>query len=753
MSLPMDHLKEPLLANDNGAGDVLQKATFRPNDGSTNSTAIRTRTETCQLLFEECQKNCLSSNDDWIGKMSATFNWWSLGIGAAKSGQSSLDNRVQTRDDVRNVIISLLDSLETSLYNCTRLANAQFPVQHLQTEPKDVDDGVKRQQGSINPDWDEQFYYIKSTLQYLSKISASIRKSGTKFRHQRVDRLLEERAPKLEEFRRYLHWIVLIGPTKSHLLNSLIYRYTSTGEHIWKKSWITLKAYLTDEKRLSAVQKRLIQANLVRRNRFEIYFNMYLRKLEGGQGMMTGEAAKKATVAPKPASTMRPENAPDRPRPNIAPGKKNASSEKAVSVEKTGLSSQPATGIGTFIMPQPPTAQGARSVSTKFSQGALKQDYPKCPITEEGAFWCPYCAQPLDSSYSGRKRDKRWRGHVTEDLSPYVCIYADCDMPDVMYLSSDQWKTHLGDSHSVPRWICDSCWLCSESPENFGFDSRKDWVDHTLSVHDGEFESDDLDDLADSSRRSVIPPVPCPLCYDGTPPLHPETDGHLAEHLHAFALQALPWEATGPDDDTQASVGSGIRNHFHSTSDEHSEGEAGQNTDTSANLAKNMVLVKAQDILKYSQDLLRSKRLDTKLGDWAEPLIADLIYELSTSRFRSYGDDMMHEISVHFDVIQRLLDRLRDGFDFSDFQAIHNIGLDLSEATSSLRAFVTLAEKSLDRPRAEETNSEDEMSDSNVECELTEQGRKEFLLANNRARLLGYSGIPGRPATGDKSNK
>ncbi|KAK6859589.1 hypothetical protein PG995_003225, partial [Apiospora arundinis] len=716
----MDQIKEPLLANDKGAGvSVLQKATSRPNDGGTNSMAIRARTEACQLLFEECQKHCLSFEDDWIDKMSAAFNWWSLGIGAAKSGQSSLDSRVQARDDVKNVIVSLLDSLETSLYNCIQLANAQLGIKHIpQTDAEDVHHAVKRAHGNT-PHWNEQIYYIKSTLQYLSKISTSIRKSGTKFRHQRVDSLLEERSPELEEFRRYLSWIILIGPREMQLLNYLIHRYTSTNELIWKKIWIILKAYLSGEKRLSQVQKRLIDANLVRRNRFDMYYSIYLRKLGSGKGTMPGETENKATVAPKATSATKPNPATERPRHDPTSQQKDDVPQQTTIVENTVLSSQPATGIGTFVMPQPPTAQGARSVSTKFSQGALKQDYPKCPIAEETAFWCPYCAQPLDASYSGRRRDKRWRGHVTEDLGPYVCIYADCNTPDVMYLSTDHWKEHLENSHSVYRWICDACWLCSDRPEDFEFDARKDWVVHTLSVHDGEFEQEDLDELAEASRRSVIPPVSCPLCFENSPPLHPGTDGHIAEHLHAFALQALPWETTSPDDGTRVSVGSAIRSSVNSTSDGNSESE--ETTGFNANDANKMVLVKVQDVLEYSQNLLQSERLDKRLGDWAEPLIADLGYELSTGSFHLYNDDMIHEISIHLDGIQRLFDRIRDDFDFHDFQAIHDIELDLSEATSSLRAFVGIAEKTLVRPLARGINREDAISDSSLKYQPTEK--------------------------------
>jgi uncharacterized protein YukJ len=78
---------------------------------------IMHRTKTCQALFEDCQQYPVLCEGDWFDQMSARFNWWSLGIGADKSGHSSLDHRVRTRDDVRNILVSLLDSLTISLRN------------------------------------------------------------------------------------------------------------------------------------------------------------------------------------------------------------------------------------------------------------------------------------------------------------------------------------------------------------------------------------------------------------------------------------------------------------------------------------------------------------------------------------------------------------------------------------------------------------------------------------------------------------
>lgn len=59
--------------------------------------------------------------------------------------------------------------------------------------------------------------------------------------------------------------------------------------------------------------------------------------------------------------------------------------------------------------------------------------------------------------------------------------------------------------------------------------------------------------------QAVVPSVSCPLCVRGTPLLQPETDSHIAKHLHSFTLQTLSWGNIGPDDDAQIYVDSDIK--------------------------------------------------------------------------------------------------------------------------------------------------------------------------------------------------
>ena len=113
-------------------------------------TGIRRRTENCQDLFDKCQQTPALSEGDWFHQMSAKFNWWSLGIGAGKSGHFSLDHRVRNRKDIRDELISLLDSLIMSLMNCIDIGKLDSPIS-THWSPNSITEGKHTRQSRKSP--------------------------------------------------------------------------------------------------------------------------------------------------------------------------------------------------------------------------------------------------------------------------------------------------------------------------------------------------------------------------------------------------------------------------------------------------------------------------------------------------------------------------------------------------------------------------------------------------------------------------
>ena len=135
------------------------------------------------------------------------------------------------------------------------------------------------------------------------------------------------------------------------------------------------------------------------------------------------------------------------------------------------------------------------------------------------------------------------RGHVAQDLSPYICIFEDCETAYDLYKSQGEWMAHLKEKHVDTKWVCD---LCSGDDEEHFFDSMMEWQAHVSGLHTGSFPMDQIEELGTMSQRHLLRQISCPLCghFD---PSSSDAYEHIALHLHSFALKALPWDTLGED--------------------------------------------------------------------------------------------------------------------------------------------------------------------------------------------------------------
>lgn len=157
-----------------------------------------------------------------------------------------------------------------------------------------------------------------------------------------------------------------------------------------------------------------------------------------------------------------------------------------------------------------------------------------------------------------------------QDLQPYSCILEDCPSPDDLYGSRKDWETHMQKIHSADKWIC---YVCTQTPQIF--ETAVEYETHLLesAIHADTFTEDQLPFLVEDGRTPTMPDFKtCPLCnwserhaeFDELPgqqsPIHnlktTNIQDHVAEHLHSFALQALPDLKEGDADSLHTSVGS-----------------------------------------------------------------------------------------------------------------------------------------------------------------------------------------------------
>ncbi|KAG5744879.1 hypothetical protein H9Q70_012424 [Fusarium xylarioides] len=584
---------------------------------------IREKTRVCKDAFQRCLEIQDLSEDDWIEQKSAEFNWWISGLNADKIGPGSLDSRLMLRPDVRDVVVDLLGGLIMALSKCEDIAEEEdiaendslqesssdsqhLTIGELNRTPSpwsDMSDGTGTEARSSAADesekavsdlYQEQKFYIETSIEILIRIHAAIKKSGLKFRNQRADddlaraeeryqneksRLGEHKAlygsdPSISEherFRRFLTRLVLRNGYKEGLLRSIesnIHRFIikhgpEVNDHPYlnrqRKLLVVFRAYLYDASRLTPIQRRLINANVVRRNRL-----IHAGNAEKAQPRTKNDEPQLLQRLPI-ANEVTPQSQAEKRKldhpgqvPAAAPSYTPPISRKSfVSQAATGLASN--FSITTALVPMKKT----KSAATKMSARVATIDYPKCPATK-GPFPCPYCPSILSHAYTERTK---WRAHVSQDLCAYVCIFENCESPDDMYTSTYEWMSHMAKCHSAMEWVCTECsknaQKAVENAANHSFKDSWDLKAHILSLHPEMHESEVPLMVQAGNRPIGIQRVACPLCRpglvsnatgekDGTP-VHPEIcveeiglvhleeDEHIATHIHEFSPQAFPW--------------------------------------------------------------------------------------------------------------------------------------------------------------------------------------------------------------------
>ncbi|KAI8686068.1 hypothetical protein NCS55_00281300 [Fusarium keratoplasticum] len=528
------------------------------------------RTEECLSLFQDASRHQALADDDWFEDRAADFVWWSHGLKAQKTGRSSLDYRLRDRPDIQKVIAGLLDSLAQALKECLQPDEGQGSI-HGDHEDEasefdnsssgsswsDFSDEVnqskdKDEADTPNTEDSDPRFYIETNLKLLAKISIAIRRSGAKLRYLKADAYLKDHPDDDEytQLRSHLFFLILVGSYEQKLFGEL--RRRAINEQLPKAVEIVIRSWIVDPSRVTSNQQRLVETNITRRNRIA-YARRFISK--GAVPTKSKEAAAPTIVpSPLPDAVLRPAKEPSTfgadaqepfqiadPIQALPISPEPAKSLTAKTLTATELGSQFVLPV---IVPFEPK-KGAMSVATKMTQTGIKQDYPACP-GKKGSFQCPYCVQVLSEDYTTKSR---WRGHVAQDLNPYSCIYQDCPDSHDLYATREEWIKHIRSKHNEERWVCDDCIFESDQDDEFIFDNQELWEIHMRSLH--SCPDDRLTLLCSMSKRKLVELAECPLCKRPCGHSRPDEDDHIAEHLHSWALRALPWDLN-PDDEASS---------------------------------------------------------------------------------------------------------------------------------------------------------------------------------------------------------
>lgn len=138
------------------------------------------------------------------------------------------------------------------------------------------------------------------------------------------------------------------------------------------------------------------------------------------------------------------------------------------------------------------------------------------------------------------------RKHVLHDLCPYICVFEDCQTPDLLYRTSKLWTQHLDTEHISEIWRCN---ICDNLPEQVpqSFESSGEFEQHLFHNHTDALSHDELQLVIKFGSLREPESIDCCMFCGWVPLEASETNrhellGHVAtEHLQKYAMLSLPW--------------------------------------------------------------------------------------------------------------------------------------------------------------------------------------------------------------------
>lgn len=214
----------------------------------------------------------------------------------------------------------------------------------------------------------------------LSRITMSIRNAGTNARIQKADASYDPDHPQIKSLSQHLQLLLLVKPSKNGTLQA---RASSQGNLVLSSRDDTI---VIDQNSLTAIQKRIINANLKRRNRF-LYAQRHATKLSERH-----QVPSKWISAPRKL-----------PLPPVLNALKVSKEEHGA---PQGCSATTATEVQDPIAL--PTQASAQPATTVISTISSRVTYPRPPPlkSDQNLFQCPCCYQTLSTSMS---RGSQWK--------------------------------------------------------------------------------------------------------------------------------------------------------------------------------------------------------------------------------------------------------------------------------------------------------------------------------------------------------
>ncbi|KAI8712719.1 C3H1-type domain-containing protein [Fusarium sp. LHS14.1] len=479
----------------------------------------------CLESFQQCLFSASSVHPREVSMVEdqlARFSSWASSIGVFAPGSASMDHRLRYASEVQSVVTGLLESLNYRVQTCSK-ALAQL------VEPSTTDVFT-----ATNDRLGQSFLDIAAEITRLNKISNTIRRASKDTQvlkasnFQIKDDEGENTEPLLlSHFEHHIgDWFPGISETiRQRLARAMLLR----RKRILYRRHRQGDSSIRSEKAISQTSVTLPNAQPGAGSSLQT-----MSKKKSEKAAINRPASKVAPSQVKSATTLAPEKF-----------KMVSSSPSVVSASKTIASGKhqvltypPAPGFAAKRRYEKLKSQ--RIVEAAESTEHNLQELLESDLRAIGEIICPYCLYALPASEVFDER--KWQNHVKNDLDPYVCLFEDCDQPDVLYTHSDEWLGHLHQHGKV--------WRCSSHREMGPFSTLEDYMKHMREVHDTKLNDRQLRVVANrNSRKSSKLFSSCPLCGRVESEVDGRLEDHLAGHLRSLALKSLPsYQDEVPDD-------------------------------------------------------------------------------------------------------------------------------------------------------------------------------------------------------------
>lgn len=477
----------------------------------------------CERIFDLCFPRDDITEHDWVVNRRVDFSLWIDMMGAGASGRASLDARLESRPREAALTKSMLSRFLDYLNRLEKAAS----VSAFKDAKRDID----------------------SAIENLTILAVAIRSTGRVSRFRKADARLNRAA--FHEFERYLKLMILISPFLEDELKDPELEQRHKDKPLWWEEAINGQ--------LSTIQQRLIEANILRRNRF-LYAQRHSTKLAARSKsplILVNQPGKDAEllVGPQPNMIEVTKTMTD-PHGLTTKGPLDNILKTAPSLSATSASALEQS----IVVARFQRKQKVPVTKTRITSIAETMEYPKLfnpeqapsPVSQLMAEKCPCCCEPLpEDVFQGHKeweyahlptytpgtlRLQVNRRHLVQDLQPYACFAENCPMPAVLYATSKDLKTHLQQQHKKRR----ICQLCDISQARL-FEGLEELIQHVQEQHEDNFpqELHDSIELWPTTLRYGLDS--CPLCHSSGPTDDPILIEHVLKHIHRFSLLSLPW--------------------------------------------------------------------------------------------------------------------------------------------------------------------------------------------------------------------